>query len=78
MERGKFPRVPPSGRQAGQYAAPEMPALVLLARMGMGRIEGAHGGIPRGRRNGTGALLLGINDAMSRTILAPGRFNTDK
>jgi hypothetical protein len=63
--RANFHRVPPSGRpRQDNMPQPDMPALVLLARIGDGPVleAGAHTELRAGGRNGTGELLLGIND----------------
>jgi hypothetical protein len=63
--RANFHRVPPSGRpRQDNTPQPDMPALVLLARIGDGSVleAGAHAQFRAGGRNGTGELLLGIND----------------
>ena len=64
--RALFHNVPPSGRPERQSnkPQPEMPALVLLARIGNGPVleAGARAQFQAGGRNGSGELLLGIND----------------
>jgi LGFP repeat-containing protein len=63
--RANFHRVPPSGRpRQDNTPQPDMPALVLLARIGDGPVleAGAHAEFRAGGRNGTGELQLGIND----------------
>ncbi|HUS07649.1 MAG TPA: hypothetical protein VMZ52_15190 [Bryobacteraceae bacterium] len=64
--RAQFHRVPPSGRPERQSnkPQPDMPTLVLLARIGDGPVleAGAHAQFQAGGQNGTGELLLGIND----------------
>src|SRR5437899_733637 len=57
--RANFHRVPPSGRpRLDNTPQPEMPALVLLARIGDGPVleAGAHAEFRAGGRNGTGEL----------------------
>jgi len=64
--RAMFHHVPPAGRPERQEnkPQPQMPALVLLARIGNGPVleAGARSQFQAGGRNGTGELLLGIND----------------
>ena len=65
-KRPMFHRVPPSGRPERQSnkPQPQMPALVMLARIGGGPVleAGARAQFRAGGRNGTGQLQLGIND----------------
>jgi hypothetical protein len=64
--RPMFHNVPPSGRPERQSnkPQPDMPALVLLARIGNGPVleAGARAQFQAGGRNGFGELMLGIND----------------
>ncbi|MEP6539202.1 MAG: hypothetical protein ABJF23_27950 [Bryobacteraceae bacterium] len=64
--RALFHKVPPAGRPERQSnkPQPEMPALVLLAKIGNGPVleAGARAEFQAGGRNGSGELLLGIND----------------
>src|SRR4051794_8985526 len=64
--RAMFHQVPPAGRPERQANKPhpDMPALVMLARIGNGPVleAGAHAQLQAGGRNGSGELMLGIND----------------
>src|SRR5215211_7440649 len=61
--RAQFRRVPPSGRPPqGNKPQPDMPALVLLARIGDGPVlaAGSRAQFRAGGQTGSGELQLGI------------------
>jgi hypothetical protein len=64
--RAMFHHVPPSGRPMRQENKPhpDMPTLVMLARLGNGPVleAGAQKQIEANEQNGSGELQLGIND----------------
>jgi len=64
--RPMFHRVPPAGRPERQSNKPQpnMPALVMLARLGDGPVleAGSRAELQAGDSNGSGELQLGIND----------------